>query len=132
MHKLYIMICLTAMVFNGCASKTDAVAISEKSDKVIINDIDPSKKVKITSFSTRYVNDILEAYVEVQNFSKRNYEGKLEYRFQWLDKEEYEIGENLSIWKPLFIGALESKKVEGFAPTPKADSFKFYLREIKR
>ncbi len=116
----------------GCTKNQSSNNLLTKPDKIIINNIPLSKKVKITSFSTRFVNNILEAYIEVENLSKQNYNGKFEYRFKWYDKEKYEIGQELSIWKPLFLDALDSKKITGFSSTEKAESFKFYIKEIQK
>ena len=114
----------------GCAVNQSSNNVLTKPDEVIINNIPLSRKVRIASFSTRYINNILEAYVEVQNLSKVIYDGKFEYRFKWFDGDKYEVGKNLSIWKPLFLDALDYKKIVAFAPTQEAESFKFYIREI--
>ncbi len=127
-----ISIIFVLFIIVGCTNNQSSNNLLTKPDRVIINNIPLSKKVKIAGFSTRFVNNILEAYIEVQNLSKQNYNGKFEYRFKWYDKEKYEIGQELSIWKPLFLDALDSKKITGFASTEKAQSFKLYIREIQR
>ncbi len=131
MSKIISVIFISLMLV-GCTNNQSSNNLLTKPDKVIINNIPLSKKVKIIGFSTRFVNNILEAYIEVQNLSKQNYNGKFEYRFKWYGKEKYEVGQDLSIWKPLFLDALDSKKITGFASTEKAESFKFYIREIQK
>ena len=131
MFKVIISIFSLSMIV-GCAANQSSNKVLTKPNKVIINNIPLSKQVKISSFSTRFVNNILQAYIEVQNLSKQNYNGKFEYRFKWYDKEKYEIGKNLSIWKPLFLDALDTKKITGFASMQEAESFKFYVREIEK
>lgn len=124
-----ILIPLSLLII-GCTHPQSSNNVLTKPNRVIINNIPLSKKVKITSFSTRYVNNILESYVQVQNLSQVTYD--LEYRFKWYDQDKYEVGENLSIWKPLFLDAMDAKKIIGLASTEKAESFKFYIRERQR
>ncbi len=107
------------LLISGCAKKPDSV---------VINNLSSSKKIKILGPSTQYTNDILEVSVEVQNLSQTSYDD-IEYRFKWYDQNKYEVGQNLSIWKPLFLEPLDSKKITSLAPTPKAERFKFYIKE---
>jgi uncharacterized protein YcfL len=96
--------------------------------QVIINNPQLQREVSIGVGSDRTNdNDVLEAFVDISN----NTETKqtLYYRFRWFDIEDYEVGENLSIWKPLFLEAKDSQKIKGIAPTPKANSFKLYIKK---
>ncbi len=107
------------LLINGCAKKTD---------NIVINNLSSSKNIKVLGPSTRYTNDILEVSIDVQNLSQTFYDD-IEYRFKWYDQEKYEVGQNLSIWKPLFLEPLDSKKITSLAPTPKAERFKFYIKQ---
>ena len=109
----------SVLLFSGCAQKTNSI---------IINNLSSSKKIKIHAPSTQYVNDVFEVTIEVQNLSSHAYDD-IEYRFKWYDQTKYEIGQNLSIWKPLFLDANDIKKVTSLAPTPKAERFKFYIKK---
>jgi hypothetical protein len=115
----YLFIIGTLLI-NGCAQK--------KPDSIVINNLSSSKNIKILGPSTQYINDILEVSIEIENLSQTSY-NDIEYRFKWYNQEKYEVGENLSIWKPLFLEPLDSKKVTSLAPTPKAERFKFYIKE---
>jgi uncharacterized protein YcfL len=96
--------------------------------QVIINNPQLQKEIRIGIGSDRTNNnDIMEAFVNVTNNTEN--ESTLYYRFRWFDVEDYEVGENMSMWKPLFLGAKDFKKVVGIAPTTKAESFKFYIKK---
>lgn len=130
LYKNYqsLFILLTVFLLYGCAKHTATTSSVPKPNSTIINTLPEKKGITVPHNSKRYVNDMLEAYVEVVNFSKNNYTD-IEYRFRWYDRHKYEVGKGPSIWKPLFLEAADSKKVTGLAPTPKAESFRFYIRE---
>ena len=113
----------------GCSSHNSKVANQSLSlpPQVVINNVQLQKEVTIGVGSDRTNdNNILEAFVDVK--SNVNKAVTLQYRFRWFDKEDYEVGQNMSMWIPLFLEPRDSIKVTGVSPTPKADSFKFYLK----
>jgi len=127
MNKIYLLI---AFILTGCSSYIKNVPNKSISlpPQVIINNPQLQKEITIGVGSDRTNNnDIMEAFVNVTNNTENEY--TLYYRFRWFDVEDYEVGENMSIWKPLFLGAKDFKKVVGVAPTPKANSFKFYIKK---
>ena len=132
MNKILILMFMIGITGCSVDQAQNHTVSKSKPNRVIVNTIPASKMIRVASFSTRYINDILEAYVEVQNLSMKNYEQTFEYRFRWFDKDNYEVGKNLSIWKPLFLSAHDGMKITSLAPTPEAESFKFYIREIRR
>jgi len=114
----------------GCSSYSKNVPNTSISlpPQVIVNNPQLQKEITIGVGSDRTNNnDIMEAFVNVTNNTEE--ESTLYYRFRWYDVEDYEVGENMSIWKPLFLGAKDFKKVIGVAPTTKANSFKFYIKK---
>jgi len=126
MKTRYLIIFL---FLTGCSSYKSKVANKSLSlpPQVVINNVQLQKEVTIGIGSDRTNNnDILEAFVDVQ--SNVNKSVTLQYRFRWFDNEDYEVGQNMSMWIPLFLEPRDSIKVTGVAPTPKADSFKFYLK----
>ena len=126
MKTRYLIILL---FLTGCSSYKSKVANQSLSlpPQVVINNVQLQKEVTIGIGSDRTNNnDILEAFVDVQ--SNVNKSVTLQYRFRWFDNEDYEVGQNMSMWIPLFLEPRDSIKVTGVAPTPKADSFKFYLK----
>jgi len=127
--KSIIYITTILFLFVGCSNHEHKLSNQVKSlpPQVIINNETLQKEIIIGIGSDRTnENNILEAFVDVQ--SKVNKPTTLQYRFRWFDKENYEVGQNLSMWIPLFLEPKDSIKVTGVAPTPKANSFKFYLK----
>jgi len=124
------LIYLSMFVFIGCSSYSNNVPNQSTllPPQVVINNPKLQKEITIGVGSDRTnENDIMEAFVNVTNNTDK--EATLYYRFRWFDVEEYEVGENMSMWKPIFLGAKDFKKVVGVAPTPKADNFKFYIKK---
>lgn len=126
MRFIYLFI----FVMTGCSSYSKNVPNKSISlpPQVIINNSQLQEEISIGVGSDRTNNnDIMEAYVDVTN----NTEDKstLYYRFRWYDVEDYQVGEGMSMWKPLFLEAKDFQKVVGVAPTPKAHSFKFYIKK---
>ena len=127
--KTLISSLLISLLFLACGQHPTPLANQVKSlpPQVIINNASLEQEVSIGIGSDRTnQNDILEAFINVQ--SKVNKTRTLQYKFKWFDKENYEVGKNLSMWIPLFLEARDAIKVTGVAPTPKANSFKFYLK----
>ena len=126
--KLGYLIIIAFFVI-GCSSHNSKVVNQSLSlpPQVIINNVALQQEVTIGVGSDRTNNnDIMEAFIDVQ--SKVNKPVTLQYRFRWYDNEDYEVGQNMSMWIPLFLEPRDSIKVTGVAPTPKADNFKFYLK----
>lgn len=127
MKKVYL---LMVFIFIGCSSYLKNVPNQSTllPPQVIINNPQLQKEITIGVGSDRTNdNEIMEAFVNVTNNTDE--EATLYYRFRWFDVEDYEVGENMSIWKPLFLGAKDFKKVVGIAPNSKADNFKFYIKK---
>ena len=120
MKKEYLFI-IAVLFISGCAHK-------QKMDTVLINTLPPSLGVEVSPPSDQYINDMLEITVKVKNSTKNEYNHIL-YRFKWFDQSNYEVGQNLSIWKPLFLEARDTKQLTSLAPSPKAEQFKFYIKE---
>lgn len=127
MKKIYLLI---SFIFIGCSSYSNNVSNQSTllPPQVIINNLQLQKEITIGIGSDRTNdNGIMEAFVDVK--SNINKPVTLQYRFRWFDNEDYEVGENMSMWIPLFLEPKDSIKVTGTAPTPKADNFKFYLKK---
>ena len=126
MRLFYISI----FILVGCSSYSNNLPNQSISlpSQVVINNPQLEREITIGVGSDRTNdNDIMEAFVDVTNNTEK--EATLYYRFRWFDVEDYEVGKNMSMWKPLFLGAKGFQKVKGIASTSKADSFKFYIKK---
>ena len=106
--------------------KSSSNIMKSKNSKIIINNIPLSYKVSIDGYNSRFINDLLEASVNISNKDAKQH--SLEYKFKWYDAAGFEIGESLSIWKPIVLDASDSIELKALAITPKVETFKFYIR----
>ena len=106
--------------------KSSSNIMKSKDSKIIINNIPLSYKVSIDGYNSRFINDLLEASVNISNKDAKQHQ--LEYKFKWYDAAGFEIGESLSIWKPIVLDASDSIELKALAITPKVETFKFYIR----
>ena len=99
-----------------------------KMDSFVTNIIDPKLKdmVSITKSSSRVKNGLFQVVLDIQNHQIQK--ATVNYRYKWFDDEGFEVGENMSIWQPLFLESNDKTRIKGVAPVPTATSCKFYLK----
>jgi len=129
LNRFQVVLILGFVLLNGCAMDTTSKTV-DKPDSVLVYTLPKEKGVTVPHNFHRKINGILKVSVEVINFSNNEY-NDIEYRFRWYTRYKDEVGEYLSIWKPLFLDARDSKVVTALAPTPKVEKFRFYIRERK-
>jgi len=90
--------------------------------------IDPKlkDKVSISNSSSRIKNGMFQVILDIKNH--QNKKSTINYRYKWFDDDGFEVGENMSIWQPLFIEADDNKKIKELAPVPNATNCKVYLK----
>jgi uncharacterized protein YcfL len=115
----------------GCASSSSQTAhksasnvLKSVNNEFIINNIPLDYKVSIVGYNSKFTNNLLHASVDIQNHKQKRY--LLEYRFRWFDETGFEVGK--TPWLPLSLNAMEYRSIQQIAHTPKAESFKFYIR----
>ena len=127
-----ILLGVSLLLFSACnpqlgsVDKSSSNIMKSKDSKIIINNIPLSYKVSIDGYNSRFINDLLEASVNISNKDAQQH--PLEYKFKWYDKAGFEIGKSLSIWKPFVLDASDSIELKALAITPKVETFKFYIR----
>jgi len=118
------------LIFTGCstttypAHKSSSNVLKSVDNKYIINNLPLDYKVSIVSYNSKFTNDLLHVAVDIKNHKQEQYE--LEYRFRWFDDTGFEV--DSTPWLPLTLNAMEYKTIQGIAHTPRAESFKFYIR----
>ncbi len=127
-----ISVLLLALFLVGCASgepqpahKSASNVIRNNPTRFIINNIPLNYKVSIVDYNSKFTNDLLHASINIQNNDQKQY--FLEYRFRWFDDSDFEVG--YTPWLPLTLNAREYKSIQQIAHTPRAETFKFYIRE---
>lgn len=120
------MLLLTACNPQSKLNKSSSNIMKSKNTKIVINNIPLSYKVSIDGYNSRFINDLLEASVNISNKDAIQY--PLEYKFKWYDAAGFGISESLSIWKPVILDASDTIELKALAITPKVETFKFYIR----
>lgn len=118
-------------LLTGCNPQNSAAPSSSnimksKNSEVIINNIPLSYQVSIDGYNSRFINDLLEASVNISN--KDATQHALEYKFKWYDATGFGMSESLSIWKPFVLDASDTIELKALAINPKVETFKFYIR----
>jgi len=122
-----VVLLLTAVfLFVGCAvaDKSASNVFRSENNQYVINSVPLSYKVNILGYRSKFKDNLLLASVDLQNNDQESYD--LEYRFRWFDDSSFEVGK--TPWLPLTLNAKELRSLEQIATTPKAETFKFYIR----
>jgi len=99
---------------------------SKKEQRDIIIDSKLKKSVNVSLYTSKVQNKIMEIVLDISNLTSKKL--TLHYRVKWLDSEGFEVGENLSIWQPIFIEADESKRIKELSMVPNAHNYKIYFK----
>lgn len=86
------------------------------------------KQLKITDVKSRTTNNLLEINLELTSTYEKSL--KLQYHFNWFDKDGFVIESRKSPWKPLELHGMQSTTVRGLAPSSQVESFSIYVREV--
>ena len=107
---------------------TPAVVYSPKVNSFVKSIVDSRLKdrVSVAKSSSRVKNGMFQVILDIQNHQTKK--ATVNYRYKWFDDEGFEVGENMSIWQPLFLEASDSTRIKGIAPVPTATSCKFYIK----
>ncbi|SFV62312.1 blr5633; hypothetical protein [hydrothermal vent metagenome] len=104
------------------------VVYAPKMDSFVKSIIDDKLKdrVSVAKSSSRVKNGLFQVVLDIQNHQSQK--ATINYRYKWFDDEGFEVGENMSIWQPLFLESNDKTRIKGIAPVPTASSCKFYLK----
>lgn len=108
----------------GCSSHQQPQQI----DRYIVNTLPDDYTLELGTSDDHYVNDLQVAEIKIKNPTLNRYHDVI-YRFKWFDHRNREVGEEFSVWKPLFIEAMDEQRVKSVAPTPKAEVYRFYIKK---
>jgi len=102
--------------------------ITRQTDSFVKSIIDSELKdrVSVANSSSRVKNGMFQVVLDIQNHQSQK--ATVNYRYKWFDDEGFEVGENMSIWQPLFLEANDNSRIKGVAPVPTATSCKFYIK----
>lgn len=86
------------------------------------------RQLFISDVKSRTNNDLLEINLELTSLHKKSL--KLQYHFNWFDKDGFVIESRKSPWKPLDLHGFQTTTVRGLAPSVDVASFSIYVRYV--
>jgi uncharacterized protein YcfL len=125
---------LTAML-TGCATTSGYEASgkvvatdgqTELDKSIIVNNRGLAKDIELTDMKSAFVGNLLKVQVSLK--SKNRDTVPIQYRFDWLDAQGFEINANQA-WKPFMLYGKETKSIQGVAPDQRAKEFKLKIRD---
>lgn len=118
-------------VFSGCAvNETATVKVTEDGSAkqlIVSNSGFLSASLKIIDTKIGSAGDLMKVQASIENQSRND--ASFQYKFKWLDKDDFEISIDSRPWQPLTITAYESKSVQAVAPNPRAKGFQILVQD---
>lgn len=127
------LIALLAMA--GCSTASNNMeVVSERAPRdaslsghVNVNSRLLKSRIGFGEAITRQEGMLQHAQVTLENRTGSNL--SFEYRWEWTDKDGFQLGDTLSSWKPAVINGKERKLMSSTGPGPGAVNFRLYVRE---
>ena len=130
-HMLAAPLIGALLMLGGCAVNETATVSSEPdgSEKQVIvsNSGFLSANLKIEDTKTGKAGDLMKVQATIKNQSGGDI--SFQYKFKWLDKDEFEVAIDGRPWQPLTITGYESKSVQAVAPNPTATGFQILVQD---
>ncbi len=138
-YKSIIFIALIAMILSitGCKNVppvtsgigTDKVENGQEYSQFLqLHNEKLSSQLSITDVKSRKINDLLEVNLQLTSHYEKSL--KLQYHFNWFDKDGFAIESRKSPWQPLDLHGMQTTTVRGLAPSTQVASFNIYVREV--
>ncbi len=86
------------------------------------------KQLQISDIKSRKTNDLLEINLALTSTYKKSL--KLQYHFNWFDKDGFVIESRKTAWKPLDLHGFQTTTLRGLAPSVDVASFSVYVRYV--
>jgi len=122
---------LAGALMTGCAVNETATVTKDAdgSTKQIIvsNSGFLSANLRIADTTMGKAGDLLRVQATIENQSGGDL--TFQYKFKWLDKDDFEVAVDGRPWQPLTITGYESKSVQAVAPNPTATSFQILVQD---
>ncbi|MBK5276850.1 MAG: YcfL family protein [Desulfuromonadales bacterium] len=124
-----------SLLITGCAitSGTEASGKvvennrkAELNKSIVINNRGLASDIEITDMRSTFVGKMLKVQVSLRSNNRDT--TPIQYKFNWLDVQGFEINANQA-WKPFMVYGKETKTIQGVAPDPRAKEFKLKIRD---
>jgi uncharacterized protein YcfL len=130
-----LLTCSMTAMLSGCATTSGyeasgKVVASEGQtslDKsIVVNNRGLASDIELVDMKSAFVGNLLKVQVSLK--SKNRDSVPIQYRFDWLDAQGFEINANQA-WKPFMLYGKETKSIQGVAPDQRAKEFKLKIRD---
>jgi len=129
-----LWVLFSVVLLSACSSKSNTSGIgadysqtaSEFEQYLNIDNQSLAQTLTISALKSRTVNDFFEVNVLLLSTSHKTQ--KLQYQFTWFDEQGFIVEANKTPWKSLSLHGGQSKNLTAVAPTPRASTFKVYVR----
>lgn len=95
---------------------------------LVVHNPELEEQLFISDVKSRTNNDLLEINLDLTSLHNKSL--KLQYHFNWFDKDGFVIESRKSPWKPLDLHGFQTTSVRGVAPTVDVASFSIYVRYV--
>ena len=95
-----------------------------------VDNVKLAQKLTVSDVKHRTINDLLEVNVELSSQYKKSL--KLQYHFNWFDKNGFVIEKGKSPWRPLELHGFQSTMLHGVSPSSEVTSFNVYVRSAAK
>lgn len=116
---------------SGCAvneTATTSVEPDGSTKQIIVSNSGfLSANLRIADTKIGKAGDLLRVQATIENQSGGDL--SFQYKFKWLDKDNFEVAIDGRPWQPLSITGYESKSVQAVAPNPTATSFQILVQD---
>ncbi|HDO1117859.1 YcfL family protein [Aeromonas salmonicida] len=123
--KAYGLALGLVMLLAGCATNTSGVALYGAAP---VQEQHQNVNVTLTELSRREQNGLLQ--VNVAAASTQRGDNKLQYMFYWYDEAGQEVASDGRGWTPIKLHGYQSRTLSALAPSPAAQGYRIYVREV--
>jgi uncharacterized protein YcfL len=116
------------MLLAGCATNTSGVALYGAAGAAPVQEQHQNVNVTLTELSRREQNGLLQ--VNVAAASTQRGDNKLQYMFYWYDEAGQEVASDGRGWTPIKLHGYQSRTLSALAPSPAAQGYRIYVREV--
>jgi uncharacterized protein YcfL len=123
------------LLFTGCATTSGIEATGKVvgsdpkaglNKSIVINNRGLASDIEIIDMRSAFAGDMLKVQVALRSNNRDTI--PVQYKFDWLDANGFEINSNQA-WKPFMVYGKETRTIQGVAPDPRAREFKLKLRD---
>ncbi|WP_461534915.1 YcfL family protein [Spongorhabdus nitratireducens] len=131
MHKRLLPMVLGVALLTGCSAVNTKSAIAnpggEPTVLVVENNALLASRLEVVNVQMTSTGYPVKAQAELRN--RWVFELDFAYRFQWFDKDGFEVTSWQRPWTRIVLAGGERKYVQAVAPKPEAVSFKIQVSE---